>query len=410
MSKSRFALPDRLRDARLQADLTQEQVADYLGIRRPAIAEIEAGKRAVKSTELVQLAELYGKTLRWLVEGAESPEDRIAAALFRAGEPTSPLLRREAAKLARRCRLVNDLERKLDLERRHDTIPQYHSERAVKDFSQATQHARDVAYQERARLGLGTAGPIRDVWGLLEDAGLHVFPLRLGRDTEIDGVFTRPAEARACVGVNVDKWVFRQAFTVVHEYAHALMDGDIVGEACATGRAWSDATRGEYANRELRANQFAAVFLVPRESLLRYLRSRERLARERGKERANDLTPIDIVRGQDHFGVSAEMLLWRLQNEDLIDAAERKRLAEEIEKAGGVIALARALGYDWRDRAQPVTRTQELALKGYVKGLVSLGILAEIFDRAKEDMVELLRSWSVMQEPGPSDALVGTPR
>lgn len=410
MPSDRIQLAHRLREAREQAGLTQEQVAEWLGVRRPAIAEIEAGKRAVKSTELVQLAELYGKTLRWLVEGTESPEDRIAAALFRAGEPTSPLLRREAAKLARRCRLVTTLETELELDRHHETIPQYHSERALKDFSQATQHAQDVAYQERARLGLGTGAPIRDVWGLLEDAGLHVFPLRLGRDTEIDGVFTRPAEARACVGVNVDKWVFRQAFTVVHEYAHALMDGDIVGEACATGRAWSDTTRGEYANRELRANHFAAVFLVPREALLRYLRSRERLVRRRGKERANNLTPIDIVRGQDHFGASAEMLLWRLQNEHLIDAAERRRLGEEIERAGGVIGLARALGYDWRDRAQPVSRTQELALKGYVKGLVSLGVLAEIFDRPKEDMAELLRAWSVTQEPGPEDALAGAPR
>ncbi len=226
MTQGRLKLADRLRRARDDAGLTQEHVADYLGIRRPAIAEIEAGKRAVKSDELVRLAQLYGHSLKWLVQGTETAEERMVGALFRAGEVTSPLLKREAAKLARRCRLVGDLEEKLGLERHHQALPQYANERALHDFSLAAEHGAEVAYQERARLRIGVAAPIRDVWGLVEDAGLHVFPLHLGRDGEIDGIFTRLDDSNACVGVNVEKWVFRQVFTVVHEYGHALMDGD----------------------------------------------------------------------------------------------------------------------------------------------------------------------------------------
>ncbi len=119
MTEDRLKLARRLRDAREDAGLTQEQVADYLDIRRPAIAEIEGGKRAVKSNELVRLAELYGRSLKWLIQGTETPEERIASALFRADQPTSPLLKREAAKLARRCRLVGELEEQLGLERHH---------------------------------------------------------------------------------------------------------------------------------------------------------------------------------------------------------------------------------------------------------------------------------------------------
>ncbi|MDP3911463.1 MAG: XRE family transcriptional regulator [Gemmatimonadales bacterium] len=393
----------RLRDARIQAGLTQEQVADYLGIRRPAIAEIEAGKRAVKSDELLRLAELYGRSLKWLVQGAEGAEERIAGALFRAHEPTSPLLKREAAKLARRCRLVGELEEKLGLERHHQALPQYANERALHDFSLAAHHGAEVAYQERARLRVGVAAPIRDVWGLVEDAGLHVFPLHLGREGEIDGIFTRIDETRACVGVNVEKWVFRQVFTVVHEYGHALMDGDTPAEACITSRGWTSHKRSRYNNREFRANQFAAVFLVPREALLRYLEARGKVRRAR----LTELTPMDVVRAQDHFGVSAEMLLWRLQEESLIAATERKELAAKLAEIG-VVALARALGYDWRDRAQPFTRVHELALQGYAKGLVTLGIVADLFDRVKEDMHDLLQAWGVRQEFAPGDALVGT--
>jgi|SRR5437899_1126970 len=395
-------LPQRLREARLQSGLTQEQVADYLGVRRPAIAEIEAGRRAVKSDELIRLSELYGKTLKWLVRGTETPEDRLAGALFRADQPTSPLLKREVAKLARRCRLVGDLEAKLALERHHQRLPRYANERALGDFSLAADHGAEVAYQERSRLKIGVAAPIRDVWGLVEDAGLHVFPLHLGRDGEIDGIFTRLDDARACVGVNVEKWVFRQVFTVVHEYAHALMDDDTSAEACATSRGWTTAKRTVYNNREFRANQFAAVFLVPLEALLRYFESREKLRRGQPLR----LTPMDIVRAQDHFGVSAEMLLWRLQEEHLIHATGRKELGQRLAEIG-VIALARALGYDWRDRAQPFTRVHELALKGYAKGLITLGVLAELFDRPKEEMYGLMRAWGIVQELAAGDALVG---
>jgi Zn-dependent peptidase ImmA (M78 family)/transcriptional regulator with XRE-family HTH domain len=405
MAQDPVTLAERLRDAREKAGLTQEQVAAWLSVRRPAIAEIEAGKRAVKSSELVRLAELFGQSLRWLIQGKESAEERVAAALFRANEPGSPLLKREVAKLARRCRLLAELEEQLDLRRHHEMLPQYTNDRALHDFGLAQRHGADVAYQERARLRLGTAAPIRDVWGLVEDAGLHVFPLRLG-DRDIDGVFTRLTDNQACVGVNVDKWVFRQVFTVVHEYGHALMDGDTAAEACIVNRGWEQhRSRVLYYNRELRANQFAAVFLVPHEALARYLGARGKLVRGR----ARGLSPMDIVRAQDHFGVSAEMLLWRLQNEELIDAAERKAVCDALNRIG-VVALARALGYDWRERAQPFGRIQELALKGYAKGLVTIGIVAELFDKPKEEMHDLLKAWGVTQEFAAGDALVGTPR
>src|SRR2546430_1276912 len=137
-------LGERLREARIQANLTQEQVADYLKVRRPAIAEIEAGTRAVKSDELIRLTELYGKTLRWILEGVETREDRIAAALFRADQPPDPLLRREAARLARRCHVMARLEEQLGAVQHHGALPTYSNEVGLNDYSQATEHGRQV--------------------------------------------------------------------------------------------------------------------------------------------------------------------------------------------------------------------------------------------------------------------------
>jgi Zn-dependent peptidase ImmA (M78 family)/DNA-binding XRE family transcriptional regulator len=398
------ALARRLKQARDELGLTQQQVADWLGVRRPAVAEIEAGTRAVKSDELVRLAALYGRSLAWLVEGEVGPEEQIAAALFRTADRADPTLKREAARLAKRCALVLDIERQLMPSAERKRPPQYADPAALNDWSLAVEHGRAVAYDERARLGIGESAPLRDAWGVVEDSGIRVFPLELGRDHPIDGIFTRGLDGRACVGVNVDKWVFRQVFTVVHEYAHALLDTDVVGETCATSQAWSR-LRSRYANRELRANQFAAVFLVPREALLWFLDARGKL-RGGTRPRAAGLTAVEIVRAQDHFGASGAMILWRLQNEGLISAAERKRLREELDRFG-TVALARSLGYDFRRFAQPFGRARESALEAYSRGLISLGMLAEIFGIDKEEMRARLREWGVSQEFAADDVLVG---
>lgn len=401
---AREGLAERLRTAREEAGLTQQQVADWLGVRRPAIAEIEGGSRAVKSDELVRLASLYGRSLGWLAEGELRPHDNIAAALFRADDRDDPALHREAALLAKRCAVVFQLERKLRA-KVPVRAPEYAEPSALDDWSQAMIHGKQVAYQERARLGIGNHAPLRDPWGVVEDAGIRVFPLDLGDDHVIDGIFTRSDEGHACVGVNVGKWVFRQVFTVVHEYGHGLMDTDLGGEACATSKGWSQ-KGSRYANRELRANQFAAVFLLPREALLWFLDSRGKLRGSAARPIAKDLSAVEIVRAQDHFGASGDMILWRLQNERLIDAAERKQLKEELNRHG-TVALARSLGYDFRRFAQPFYRAHEVALRAYVAGEVSLGGAAEIFGIPKEEMRLRLREWGIEQEFDADDVLVG---
>lgn len=52
-------LSERIREARTQLHLSQDYVASYLGIRRSAIAEIEANKRKVSAEELGKLGELF---------------------------------------------------------------------------------------------------------------------------------------------------------------------------------------------------------------------------------------------------------------------------------------------------------------------------------------------------------------
>lgn len=73
VEQNRIALAERLRLAREMAGLSQGQVAKLLGLHRPSISEMEAGRRKVASEELVELASTYGVTIEWLL-GADTPE------------------------------------------------------------------------------------------------------------------------------------------------------------------------------------------------------------------------------------------------------------------------------------------------------------------------------------------------
>lgn len=57
--QDRAALGARLKTAREYRGLSQEDVAKYLGIPRPAVSLLEAGTRKVEALELKRLAEFF---------------------------------------------------------------------------------------------------------------------------------------------------------------------------------------------------------------------------------------------------------------------------------------------------------------------------------------------------------------
>lgn len=78
-------LGERLRRSREYLGLSQGEVAEYLKLSRPAITNMEAGKRKVSTFELARLARLYRQPYEFFLgEAPEVTEDETTAALFRA--------------------------------------------------------------------------------------------------------------------------------------------------------------------------------------------------------------------------------------------------------------------------------------------------------------------------------------
>jgi len=81
---SREAIAARLRFAREVAGLSQAQAAKLMGLHRPSVSEIEAGRRRVTAEELANFARHYRTSVGWLSgegrETADPADERIQLA------------------------------------------------------------------------------------------------------------------------------------------------------------------------------------------------------------------------------------------------------------------------------------------------------------------------------------------
>ena len=58
----------RLRDLREDHDMTQTEVAEYLGIKQPQYFRYESGMRAIQPDALKKLAVLYNTSIDYILE------------------------------------------------------------------------------------------------------------------------------------------------------------------------------------------------------------------------------------------------------------------------------------------------------------------------------------------------------
>ena len=66
-SKEYKVVLERLRKARLEAGLTQSQVAKKLGHHQSYVSKIESGERRVDVVELNKFAKLYSKSVSYFL-------------------------------------------------------------------------------------------------------------------------------------------------------------------------------------------------------------------------------------------------------------------------------------------------------------------------------------------------------
>lgn len=399
-------LGERLRSARERRGISQQAVAEALGLPRTAVTNMETGKRTVSTLELTRMAEIYGQSAAYFF-GESDTETQ---------EDISVVLHRALPEMAERPEIDHAVGHIVDLCREGaslKTMLDQATEQAVPDYSNRMSHVSDairqgqhVAQEERRRLGLGNA-PISNIAETIADQGIWTAATDL--PDSLSGFFVNHPTVGVAILVNAGHWPVRRRFSYAHEYAHALFDRD---DAITT-------TRRENASElvEKRANAFAAAFLMPAEGVSEQLAQLDKgrpsrlaeiifdvannesmEAEIRPRPGSQAITYQDVAALARHFGVSYEAAVWRLKSLGHINQPETEALIQQKDVGKRYIKL---LGYtnilDEGEHGPPPefelrNQLTRLALEAYRQGEISRGRVSEISRKlaiSPVDMIEL---------------------
>jgi Zn-dependent peptidase ImmA (M78 family)/DNA-binding XRE family transcriptional regulator len=289
------ALGERLRQARSNANLTQEAAASKLGVARTTLVAIERGQRIVKPEELIALARLYSISVGRLTTSDAVHIDLNAKFRRLEGRQDDAGVTEAVSLLNRLTTGGTELERILGVEMRKDYPPPIKIRAAG-----LHQQAEDAAVSLRNRLGIGL-GRISDLISLFElELGIRVFCRPLAGN--ISGLYAYDPAVGACILINASHGWKRRVQTLAHEGGHFISDrshADVLEE---------DETAPSIEERF--ARRFGFALLMPAVTV------RARFDEIVTMEQAFSLRQLVLLAHQ--FGVSTEAMARRMEELDLL--------------------------------------------------------------------------------------------
>lgn len=361
-----------LQQARKQSGLTQADAAKLLGVGRTTLTAVEAGQRPLQASELLKLAEAYGRNVSDFVRGRPvvepfAPQFRSAATA--ATHTAESAIAQTVTHLEELCTNYYELEQICDQPLRYNYPSLYTYGRLNTE-----QAAEGLAIAERNRLGLGSA-PIPSLRDVLEQAvGLRIFYLPF-HDYKYSAFYAYDPQLGGCIALNQNHPKDRSRMSLAHEYAHFL----------AHRHAPDVSYEGQYQRlpeRERFANSFAAYFLMPTSSVQARFN-----ALYQAQER---FTAADLVKLAYSYGVSVEAMARRLADMRLTppiwDALKRRNFKPRDTQA--------QLGLEVSNLPEPQQklphRYVSLAVQAYHDEQLTIGDVAYFLQLDLLDARELL--------------------
>jgi Zn-dependent peptidase ImmA (M78 family) len=252
-----------------------------------------------------------------------------------------------------------------------------------------------AAIAQRAAFGVGDSGPIDSLRLIEDEAGAAVILAAVANGPH--GMYTHAGEL-AILMVNTSLALVRQRFTLAHEYGHHVLGHDPVVDVTIDARSGDP--------REVQANQFAAEFLMPRSGVEIWMSN-------------HDYPEVDlevVVRIASHFGVSAYVALFRLQDarrvraegalriRQLIDAGDHKVLEAALVLPPYADGLAVHAQSDAEVRVPLIL--QRHALDAYAAGLVDIDAVAKAL-RITSEAAQGIVDAAGLQPPAELDEMTG---
>ncbi|MCD4700797.1 MAG: XRE family transcriptional regulator [Candidatus Aegiribacteria sp.] len=207
---------DTIRNLRERMGVRQDKLAEWVGVSRGTIAQVEHGNRDLESLELFKIADFFGCTVSDLLNRKVEEFDP-ACVRFRRSIGVQDDTVWEAVvrsiKLARETANLRDI---LGVGMSEAHVPSYRI--AVANKAEAIRQGYRIALKERNRLGLG-ADRIENIGELMELQGVYAGELEMPDD--VSGFTISLGDPGSICMVNEHHPGLRKRFSLAHEYGHA---------------------------------------------------------------------------------------------------------------------------------------------------------------------------------------------
>lgn len=364
----------RLRIARENAGIRQDEAAQAIGTSRPTLVSIEKGVRRVRIDEIQKLANLFGVSVNALLRREAVHTDLVPR--FRKLRETEDEHTLEAVQL------MNDLV-KAEVELENvlgiDKIKNYPPERGITSgdvVAQAEKHAQEL----RNWLGMGS-GPISNIFTVIElNLGIRLYQRRLSSKSKVAGLFSYDPSIGASILLNANHPIERRTQSAAHELGHFIGTRQVPEVLELNGR---------FKSRDERyADAFGYAFLTPancfEESFRQLTAGAERLTRRH------------IILLAHQFNISREACGRRLEDLNLV----KKGTWAWFEANGGITnEQARDVLGDDAQRSDPARddakrnvshRLSLMAHAAWQRGIMSEGQLAELLKIRRLELRKLI--------------------
>ncbi|NQT45889.1 MAG: ImmA/IrrE family metallo-endopeptidase [Candidatus Omnitrophica bacterium] len=371
------AISYNLKRLRIARHLSKKKISEDAGLSRVAYSNIENGKAEPRVSNLQRIGNVLGVGIQELV----TPAPNISSLRFRSLKTLSSVevskRKQIVGDVANWLKDFNEIEGMLDNKIAYSFKTPYHKE----------SEPRKVAKEIRGRLDLAPAEVINDICGLLESAGIKIYPV--GSDlSKFFGLSVAEPDGGPAIGINTSDNISieRQIFTVAHELGHLLLHKD----------SYNASGLKEDKRQENEADEFASYFLMPQEAF------DKKWKENRGKHWLDGVLHIKRI-----FKVSFGTVLNRLIEVGVTDNSiwrkfywtyEQKfgkKLTDHKEPEGLDGSGKEPIGLVEADFTED--RLSCLVREALEKELISFSRAAEILKISIEKMRERTNSWKLLK-------------
>lgn len=380
----------RLKVARSNAEVRQEEAAEQLQLSRPSMVAIENGSRTVRIGELQKLSKLYGVSVNSILRRKAVHIDLVSQ--FRKSKRSNAGIEQKAYKTLNRLVCA---EGEFDAVIGLKDTRNYPPERGIAG-GDVELLAEQHSFELRQWLGIET-GPIADIFSRIElNLGVRLYQRKL--HPSISGLYAHDDQVGACILLNANDPVYRRTHSA----------GYMLGHFVSTRRRPEILYKTKYYNsREERyADAFAHAFLAPRQCF--------DAAFNQTVARSDSLTRRHVIVLAHQFHISRQACVRRLEKLSLVN----RGTLEWFEASGGIsdeqpksVIGEKFVRFDQGVADADKLVSHKIALKAHVvwkKRLLTEEQIAELLDVDRIPLREML--YEIESDETESNDLLKTTR